>query len=57
MKGEQSENNICEMCEFLIRGFKHAHSKQAKAEYGEGYITHHLNTHISKPEEPTKPKS
>lgn len=35
----------CEMCQFLYTGYKKAHSKQAKAEYGEGFLNHYVHYH------------
>ncbi len=35
----------CMMCDFLFRGYKNAHSKQAKAEYGEGFLNHFTILH------------
>lgn len=45
MKAEQSEHHQCEMCQFLYVGYKGAHSKQAKAEYGEGFLNHYVRFH------------
>lgn len=45
-KAERSDHNRCEMCGFLEDGYMKAHSKQAKAEYGEGYIKHRMQFHL-----------
>lgn len=45
MKDERSEHNRCEMCQFLFEGYKKAHSRQAKAEYGEGFLEHYIRHH------------
>lgn len=37
--------SVCEMCQFLFIGHKNAHSKQAKAEYGEGFLIHFTRFH------------
>lgn len=39
------EGTGCEMCQFLFLGYKRAHSKQAKAEYGEGFLIHFTRHH------------
>lgn len=44
-KDERSEHHQCEMCQFLYVGYKKAHSKQAKAEYGEGFLNHYVQFH------------
>lgn len=44
-KAERSEHNLCEMCRFLYVGYRSAHSKQAKAEYGEGFLNHFTRFH------------
>lgn len=44
--GKQIEYALeCIMCEFLVEGYGKAHSKQAKAEYGEGYLRHRIKFH------------
>jgi len=37
----------CSMCTFLFEGYGKAHSKQAKAEYGEGFLVHFTKFHKS----------
>ncbi len=44
---DDTQVHLCEMCAFLINGYQGARSKQAKAEYGEGFITHCIAHHPS----------
>lgn len=47
--GEKAERSDyyrqCEICQFLYVGYRKAHSKQAKAEYGEGFLEHFTTMH------------
>ncbi len=40
-----ASTNQCDMCRFLFVGYNRAHSKQAKAEYGEGFLLHYTKFH------------
>ncbi len=42
---QSSSRNHCDMCDFLFEGYRNAHSKQAKAEYGEGFLNHFVKFH------------
>lgn len=46
-KDERSELHRCEICQFLVQGFRKAHSVQAKNEYGSSFLTHVVTKHVS----------
>jgi len=41
----EEKSNACDMCQFLYTGYKNAHSKQARGDYGEGFLMHYTRYH------------
>ncbi len=45
------EREFCEMCDFMMEGFKHAHSRQARSDYGCSYVEHNMKFHPTRAED------